>query len=96
MRKAQGNLEKAQKKLQDISDPLQSNVRKTVEVVNTGTVKARQGLNQATTRAKEMQESWQEQSIQRQHKRKRSKDDFPLGNYLWCGTCPTLHPCGGT
>src|SRR6266550_8583587 len=65
MRKAQMNLEKAQKKLQKVQGPLQSNVKsglaKTSDVLGKGTSQAKYGLKQASTRAKEVQDSWQEQ-----------------------------------
>ncbi len=80
---AQKKLETAQKNLQDMQGPLQRNVRssltKTVGALSDSTLKARESLNQATTRAKEMQELWQEQYIQRQRKRKRAKMIFRWG-----------------
>src|SRR5262249_53428608 len=71
---------KAQKNMQKMQGPLQKNVRsglaKTSDVLGKSTSKATDSLKQATTRAKELQESWQEQSIQRQRRRKRAKIVF--------------------
>ena len=83
MRKAQENLEKAQKSLQKMQTFLQSNVRsgiaKTSDVIGQSTSKASLSFQQATTRAKELQHSWQQQSAQRQRKRKRAKIAFRWG-----------------
>lgn len=83
MRRAQKNLEKAQKSLQKMQNSLQSNVRsgmaKTSDVIGKSTSKASLSFQQATTRAKELQQSWQEQSIQRQRRRKRAKMAFRWG-----------------
>jgi len=83
MCKAQKNLKQAQKNLQKMQGSLQSNVRsgsaKTSKVIGNGTSKAQYGLNLATTRAKEMQESWQEQSARRQRRRKRARMLFRGG-----------------
>jgi gas vesicle protein len=83
MRQAQKNLEKAQKSLQEMQNSLQSNIRsgmaKTSDVIGKGTSKASFSFQQATTRAKELQHSWQEQSAQRQRRRKRAKMAFRWG-----------------
>jgi|GEM_PF-2172915 len=82
-RKAQKNLKKAQKNMQKAQGPLQSNVRaslaKASEAIGKSTSQAQYGLKQATTRAKEVQESWQEQSARRQRKRKRARMVFRWG-----------------
>jgi hypothetical protein len=83
MQKAQKNLAKAQKKVQKVQGPLQSNVKsslvKTSDMIGKSTSKATDSLKQATTKAKEMQEAWQEQSAKRQRRRKRAKTVFRWG-----------------
>ncbi len=83
MRQAQKNLEKAQKSLQKTQISLQSNIRsgmaKTSDVIGKSTSKAGLSFQRAATRAKELQHSWQEQSIQRQRRRKRAKMAFRWG-----------------
>jgi hypothetical protein len=92
MRKAQEKLEQAQKNLQEMQGPIQSNVRsgmtKTSDVIGKSTIKARSGFQQATTKAKERQSSWQEQSTQRQRRRKQAKALFRWG--LICGVALAL------
>ncbi len=82
-RKTQKNLKKAQKNLQKMQDPLQENIRsslaKTSAVLSKGTSTAQYSLQQARTRAREMQEARQEQSAQRQRKRQRAKTVFRWG-----------------
>ena len=86
MQKAQDNLNKAQKTLGQIQGPLQSDVRsrlaQTSQALGKSTSAARSSLKQATTRAKEMQLSWQERSIQRQLKRKQARRAFRWGIVL--------------
>jgi hypothetical protein len=83
LQKAQNNLEKAQKNMQKIQGPLQQNVRssltKTSDVLGKSTSKATDNFKLATTRAKALQEAWQEQSAQRQRKRQRAKAIFRWG-----------------
>jgi hypothetical protein len=83
LKKAQKNMQKAQKNMQKAQGPLQSNVRaslaKASEAIGKSTSQAQYGLKQATTRAKEVQESWQEQSARRQRKRKRARMVFRWG-----------------
>ncbi len=86
MQRAQDNLNKAQKTLEQTQGPLQSNVRsrlaQTSQALSKSTSAARDNLKQATIEAKEMQLSWQEQSIQRQLRRKRAKRAFRWGIVL--------------
>ncbi len=86
MQRAQDNLNKAQKTLEQTQGPLQSNVRsrlaQTSQALSKSTSAARDNLKQATTRAKEMQLSWQEQSIQRQLRRERARRAFRWGIVL--------------
>src|SRR2546430_4153225 len=100
MHKAQKNLKKAQKNLQKMQGPLQSNVRsglaKTSEVIGKGTSKTQYGLKLATTRAQEMQESWQEQSARRQRKRKRAKMLFRGGVIAGVALAVLYSPIAGS
>jgi uncharacterized protein YoxC len=86
MQKAQENINNAQRTLEKIQGPLQSTVRskltKTSQTLGKGTSTARDSLKQATTRAKEMQLSWQERSIQRQLRRQRARRAFRWGIVL--------------
>jgi hypothetical protein len=100
MRKAQKNIETAQKNLQKMQGPLQSNVRsgltKTSDVIGKSTSKAVSGFQQATTRAKELQDSWQEQSAQRQRKRKRAKTVFRWGLIFGVALALLYSPIAGS
>jgi HAMP domain-containing protein len=81
--KAQEKLENTQENLYKMQGPLQSNVRsrlaKTSDVIGKSTSKAKYGIQKATTRVKELQDTWQEQSAQRQRKSKRAKTLFRWG-----------------
>ncbi|HWS83558.1 MAG TPA: hypothetical protein VN207_04805 [Ktedonobacteraceae bacterium] len=100
MQKAQKNLEKAQKNMQKMQDPLQKNVRsglaKTSDVPGKTTSKATDSLKQATTRAKELQDSWQEQSVQRQRRRKRAKMVFRWGLIFGVALALLYSPIAGS
>jgi putative cell wall-binding protein len=86
MQKAQDNLNIAQRTLEKVQGPLQSTVIsrliKASQALGKSTDTARDSLKQATTRAKEMQLSWQERSIQRQLRRKRARRAFRWGILL--------------
>jgi hypothetical protein len=83
MQKTQNQLEKAQKNMQKVQGPLQSNVKaglaKTSDVLDKSTSIATDSLKQATAKAKEMQETWQYFSAERQRRRKRAKSVFRWG-----------------
>jgi len=100
MQKAQKNLEKAQKNMQKMQDPLQKNVisslAKTSDVLGKTTSKATDSLKQATTRAKEMQDAWQEQSVQRQRRRKRAKMVFRWGLLFGVALALLYSPIAGS
>jgi len=100
MQKAQKNLEKAQKNMQKMQDPLQKNVRsslaKTSDVLGKTTSKATDSLKQATTRAKDLQDSWQEQSVQRQRRRKRAKMVFRWGLIFGVALALLYSPIAGS
>jgi len=100
MQKAQKNLEQAQKKVQKVQGPLQSNVTsslaKTSDIIGKSTNKATDSLKQATTKAKEMQEAWQEQSAERQHKRKRAKTVFRWGLIFGVALALLYSPMAGS
>jgi len=100
MQKAQNNLEKAQKNMQKMQGPLQNNVRsslaKTSDVLGKTTSKATDSLKQATTRAKELQDSWQEQSVQRQRSRKRAKMVFRWGLLFGVALALLYSPIAGS
>ena len=86
IQKAQDNLNIAQRTLEKIQGPFQSNVIsrlvKTSQTLGKSTSVARDSFKQARTRAKEMQLSWQERSIQRQLKRKQARRAFRWGIVL--------------
>lgn len=100
MRKTQKNLKKAQKNLQKMQGPLQSNVKsglaKTSDVFGKGTSQARYGLKQASTRAKGLQDVWQEQSTKRQLRRKRAKTVFRWGLILGVALALLYSPIAGS
>lgn len=100
MRKAQEKLEDAQENLQKIQGPLQNNVRsslaKTSDVIGKSTSKAKYGFQQATTRAKELQDTWQEQSAERQRKRKRAKSLFRWGLIFGVALALLYSPVAGS
>jgi hypothetical protein len=100
MRKAQKNLNKAQENLQKVQGPLQSNVKsslaKTSDVLGKSTSQAKYGLKQASTRAKEVQDSWQEQSTKRQLKRKRAKTVFRWGLIFGVALAVLYSPIAGS
>ena len=107
MQKAQENLEKAQKNMQKMQGPLQKKVRsglakttdvfgKTTDVFGKTTSKATDSLKLATTRAKEMQDAWQEQSVQRQRRRKRAKMVFRWGLLFGVALALLYSPIAGS
>ena len=100
MQKAQNNLEKAQKNMQKMQGPLQKNVRsglaKTTDVFGKTTSKATDSLKLAMTRAKDLQDSWQEQSVQRQRRRKRAKMVFRWGLLFGVALALLYSPIAGS
>jgi len=100
MQKAQINLEKAQKNMQKMQGPLQENVRsslaKTTDVFGKTTSKATDSLQLATTRAKDLQDSWQKQSVQRQRRRKRAKMVFRWGLLFGVALALLYSPIAGS
>jgi hypothetical protein len=100
MQKAQNNINKVQKNLEKIQGPVQSNVRsklaRTSQALGKSTSAAQGSLQQARTRAKEMQVSWQEQSIQRQRRRERAKRAFRWGIVLGVVVALLYSPIAGS
>lgn len=100
MRKAQEKLEDVQKNMQKMQDPLQSNVRSSLtkisNVIGQNTTRAVSSIQQTTTRAKELQNSWLEQSAQRQRKRKRAKMVFRWGLIFGVALALLYSPIAGS